>query len=281
MNARTVATARIEIAALRSVKAAVISLALIFAGCGGGGGGSAPAAVNTVPSNPPALQTAANSLTVTSDDYGMDNATYLAASKSSVGIVLRAAIASSMTDPNFKTVSRIDIPAGTPLTSGGVYSLGPATAGTPAFPGNIYFFNGHQSTLLRTVGGTVTFRAYGSNSGDRISGSYSAVVEDGNDTSTPKASYTIAADFDFVTDSYAPVLPAPGSATLAASGSYEANCASCHALGSLDPTSAGAPDLALKGGRMNGMFSSEAPGHQGIRLAAGEVQALKVLLNIN
>jgi hypothetical protein len=277
MKAHTIETARIETATRHGIRTALVSLALFFAGCGGGGGGSAPAAINSV-SSAPAVQTAANSFTMTSDSYGMENATYLAASKSSLGIVLRAAIASSMTDQNFKTVSRIDIPAG---AAAGVYSLGAATAGTPAFPGSLYFFNGHQSTLLRTVGGTITFTSYGSNSGDRISGSFSAVVEDGGDPSTPKASYTVAANFDYVIDSYGPVLRAPASAALAAAASYDANCASCHALGSHDTTAASAPDLALKGGAMNGMFTADLPSHQGIRLAASDIKALKVLLNIN
>jgi len=280
MKAHTIETGLIETAIRHSIRTALISLALFFAGCGGGGGGagSAPAAVNSVSSSP-AVQTAASSFTMTSDNYGMENATYLAASNSSLGTVLRAAIASSMTDQNFKTVSRIDIPAG--AAPAGVYSLGAATASTPAFPGSLYFFNGHQSTLLRTVGGTITFTSYGSNSGDRISGSFSAVVEDGGDPSTPKASYTVAANFDFVTDSYGPVLPAPASAALAAAASYDANCASCHSLGSHDPTAASAPDLALKGGTMNGMFTADLPSHQGIRLAASDIKALKVLLNIN
>lgn len=263
----------------RGITATFLSLALaLMAGCGGGGGGSSPAAVNTV-SGSPSAQGAASSFTLTSDSYGMENSTYLSASKSSLGIVLRSSIASSMTDPNFKPVIRIDIAPSASIAPSAVYSLGAATATTPAFPGSVYFFNTHQSTLLKTVGGTITFTSYGSNSGDRISGSFSAVIEDGNDPS--QANYTVAANFDFVTDSYGPVLPAPASLALAAQGSYDANCASCHALGSHDPTAGSASDLALKGGRMNGIFSADLPSHQGIRLATGEINALKVLLNTN
>jgi len=260
-----------------TVNAALLVLALALAGCGGGGGGSAPAAVNSVS----AVQTAtpANSFSVTGDDYGMERPTYLAASKSSLGTVLRSAIAASMTDQNFRTLSRIDIPAGAAISTGVSYSLAAGSAST--FPGTVYFFNGHQSTLLRTVGGTITFQAYGRNVGDRVAGSFSARVEDGNDTATPKASYTIAASFDFVTDSYGPVLPAPVSVTTAAATNYDANCASCHALGSHDPSASGASDLALKGGKLNGLFSADLPGHQGIRLSAAEIEGLKVLLNVN
>ena len=274
MKAQTTQSAPIEIAARHGITTAILSLALFFAGCGGGGG-SSPAAVNGVASAPPA----ANTFAVTSDTYGMQNPTLLASSKSSLGIVLRAAIASSMTDQNFKTVSRIDIAPGAALSTFTTYSLG-AAAG-PAFPGAIYFLNGHPSTQLRTVDGSITFTAFGANSGNRISGSYNAVVEDGYDTATPKARYTVAANFDFTTDSNGPVAdPSPGLA-LAGSTSYSAYCASCHALGAQDTTSESASDLALKGGKLNALFTAEQPGHQGLRLGASQLAALQVLLNSN
>lgn len=261
----------------RGAMATAISMMLLCAGCGGGGGGSAPAAIDNVASS----SSQENFFKVLRDDYGVENANYLSATYSSLGMVLRVAIASSMTDQNFKTVSRIDVPSPGIIAPAVVYSLGEASASTPAFPGSIYYFNGHQSTLLRTVGGTITFTAYGSKPGDRISGGYNAVIEDGNDPSTPKARYSISADFNFVAGSYGPVLPTPVSAALSASTSYDAHCASCHALGNYDATEESAPDLALRGGVMNGMFTPELSGHQGIRLTAHEINALKVLLNVN
>ena len=274
----TAITCRREMSFSYQVAAAFLSLALILmAGCGGGGGeGSAPAGVNV--ETVPALQAQANSFAITGDSYGVENATYLSSTKSTLGIVLRAAIASSMTDPSFKTVSRIDIASGAAITPHVAYSLGSA-GGAPAFPGNLYFFNGHQSTLLRTIGGSITFSRYGNSSGDRISGSYSAVVEDGNDPARP--SYIIAASFDFVTDSYGAVTPAPPSMALSAQPGYQGFCASCHAMGSYDQTASGASDLALKGGRLNGIFTPDQPGHQGITLTAAEISTLKVLLNSN
>jgi len=137
----------------------------------------------------------------------MKKATYLAAGKSSLGVVLRSAIASSLMDLNFMTVARIDIPTPGAVSSSGTYSLGTATAAAPAFPGSVNFFNGDQSTLLRTVGGTITFTNFGSNAGDRISGSFSLIIEDGNSASTANPSYSISANFDFITDSHGPVLP--------------------------------------------------------------------------
>ena len=208
MNAQTIPTNSIETAARRAIKAAILALTLIVAGCGGGGGGggaSAPAAVIGVGTAPVQSQAAANSFTVTSDSYGMQSATYLSSTKSSLGIVMLAAIATSMTDSNFKTVSRIDIAPGAAISTSTVYSLGGATASNPAFPGMIYFLNGQTSSLLKTVDGSISFTAFGGNSGDRITGSYRAVIEDGSDSATPKARYTVAVNFNYITDSYGPV----------------------------------------------------------------------------
>jgi hypothetical protein len=258
----------------RAKGAALYLALLLMGGCGGGGESGAPAALNTAPAAP-ALAAQSASFKLTGDDYGIESATYLSATKSGLGIVLRAALASSMSDPAFRNISRIDIAPGAAIIAQGGYTLG----GTGNFPGSVYFFDGHQSTLLRTTGGSITFNRYGSNSGDRISGSFSAVVEDGNDPS--KHSYTIAADFDFIVDASGPVLPAPASLALSGEPPYQAHCAFCHALGSFDPTSAGGPDLALKGGVVGTRFSPGQPGHQGVTLSAGEIEGMKVLLNVN
>ncbi|OGU11848.1 MAG: hypothetical protein A2075_01180 [Geobacteraceae bacterium GWC2_58_44] len=274
-------TRRIDLAIGYGFRAAVVSVALLFSGCGGGGGGSAPAAVNSVtPASPQAPQ-AENSFAITSDNYGIGNATYLAATTSTSGLVLRAAIASSMTDQEFKTVSRIDIANPGAVAAGVAYSLGGAAGGAPAFPGTVYFFNGHPSTLLQTAGGSIIFTSYGSNPGDPVSGSFTALVVDGSDSATPKASYTIAANFSFTTGSFGPILPAPVPVPLVASATYGAICASCHTLGSLDSVPGSGPELSLKGGRLNTLFGAGVAGHQGITLADAEISAVKILLNMN
>jgi hypothetical protein len=186
-----------------------------------------------------------------------------------------------MTDPKFQTVARVDILNPQAVHASGVYSLGGATAGLPGFAGTLDIFNGHQSTLLRTVGGSISFTSFGANSGDRISGSFSAIVEDGNDSTLPKGNYTIAGNFSFTLDNAGPVLPAVAPVSTNAAAQYQANCAPCHALGTLDQTAGGAPDLSFKGGKMNGRFTPDAPNHQGIRLAAEDIGDLKVLLNVN
>ena len=279
MEPRKGATTRIEMAVRHGLSAAFISLALIISGCGGGGGGSAPAAVNTAGQGAPVPSSDA-SFAITGDDYGVQNATYLAATRSSNGLVLRAAIASSMTDPEFRTVSRIDIPDPGAVATGVAYSLAGAS-GAPAFPGTVYLFNGHASTMLQTAAGSITFTSYGSNPGDLVAGSFSAVVVDGNDSATPKPSYTVAANFSFRTGGFGPILPAPLPVPAQAASIYSANCASCHSLGTLDSTQGTGPELALKGGKLNTMFSAGAAGHQGITLAVSELSAVKILLNAN
>ena len=285
MKARLIGTAGSDTAVTMGARGAVILLGLLFAGCGGsGGGGSAPAAVDSVSSasGAPQLQgKAANSFAVTADEYGVENATYLSATTSSSGIALRAAVASSMTDPAYRTVSRVDISDPGAVVAGRSYSLGAATAEAPPFAGNLYVFNGHQSTLLQTVGGTITFDSFGITPGETISGSFRALVVDGGDSSTPKASYTIAASFSFTTGGYGPLLPAPQPVPQIASSLYQGNCASCHALGELNGTAGTGPDLALKGGELNALYAAGVPGHKGITLAAADIAALKVLLNVN
>lgn len=216
-----------------------------------------------------------NSFAITGDSYGVERATYLSATRSSLGTVLRAAIASSMTDPDYKTVTRIDIAPNVTIATGVSYPL----TGAGAFPGTVYFFNGHQSTLLRTVGGSISFTSFGNSAGQRISGSFSAVVEDGNDPARP--TYVIAGNFDLAADSEGAVTPAPASLAASAEPAYQASCASCHALGGFDPASAGAGDIALKGGRLDALYNPGQPGHQGITLTSGQIANLKVLLNVN
>ncbi|MBJ6748909.1 hypothetical protein [Geomonas anaerohicana] len=273
MNSTTTKTNKDHGSRPPRIATAALGLTLILlAACGGGGGGTTPTGINT--SND---QVASNSYAVTSDQYGLEKATYLSSSVSNLGIVFRAGIATSLNDPDYKTISRIDFAPGTSVATQTSYALGNA-GGTP-FPGNLYFLNGHPSTLLRTVGGTISFTRYGGNSGDRISGSYSAIVEDDNDPAKP--TYTIAAGFDFVVGTSSAVLPAPGSLALAAQPVYQAQCAACHSLGSFDASAAGAPDLALRGGEVPAKYLAGQPGHQGIMLSAAQINALQVLLNTN
>ncbi|UFS71875.1 hypothetical protein LPW11_06690 [Geomonas sp. RF6] len=250
-----------------------LGMAVALAGCGGGGGSSS---VNAVA--PTAAERAADAFSFTTDEYGMQGATYLAATTSSGGVALRAAIASSISDPAFRTVTRIDVAAPGAIAPGTVYALGSASAGVPSFPGNIFFFDGHQSTLLQTAEGSIRFTSFGSSAGDTIAGTFSATIVDGYDSTRP--SYRLAGDFSFTVGASGPVLPAAPPIPALATQSYEAGCASCHTLGSYDMTGGEAPDLALKGGKLPSLFGADAT-HHGMRLASAQIGALKILLNAN
>ena len=256
---------------------AACSTALIMslAGCGGGGGGGAqPAGVSIPPQSAPSV----NSVTVREDTYGLQNTTFLTSSQGNGSLVLRAAIASSVNDPGFRTLFRIDISAPSAVAAAGTYRVGNGTGLLP-FPGEILFFNGHQSTLLQTIGGTITFTSYGRNAGDLIAGNFTVTIADGYSLLSPAPAYTISADFRFVLASSETVSPAPSPVPAGSLSAYSAKCGSCHALGSHDLVAESAPDLSHKGGLMEEKFSPDVSGHQGITLAANEIRGLRVLFN--
>jgi hypothetical protein len=188
---------------------------------------------------------------------------------------MRAAIAGSMVDPNFSTVFRIDIVQSEQIVGPGSYTLG--VSGSPV---EILFFNGHRSSLLNTVSGSITFTSYGVKSGDVVAGNFETVVEDQNPDAVPRPTYAFKGSFHFVVNTHGALVPTLSPVPAGATGNYNEKCASCHALGSLDYSSAGgAPDLALEGGRVPGKFTADVPGHNGITLNAEAIQGLKVLLN--
>jgi hypothetical protein len=282
---KSAATARRESrrAARMAASGALAMAAVCSAGCGSGGGSpsagpdsAATASTATVHSDP-----SGNSFRITNDGYGMENPTFLSATRSGNGLILRAAVASSMSDPDYKTVSRIDIPESSALPGRGSYLLGAGSTGAPSFPGTLYFFNGHQSTLLQTTGGTITFDSYGANPGDTISGSFRAVVIDGSDSAVPRPSYLVSGTFAFVSGSSGPILPAPAPLPVTAPSLYLENCASCHSLGAFDSSPGSGPDLSLKGGRVGPQFPGGSVAHQGIQLTAVDILGLKILLNVN
>ena len=71
----------------------------------------------------------------------------------------------------------------------------------------------------------------------------------------------------------ASVLPPDGAAL------YATKCAGCHSLGTVDPTSGGAPNLSGKGSLVNGKFASGS--HNGNTLTSAEIAALTAYFNAN
>lgn len=260
----------------------LVMCALLLLSACGGGSQSPTSAISASPAGAsPTLSAVSGSFAFTSDNYGMENASFLCAARSSLGLVLRAAVATSLTDPNFQTVARIDISTPAAVFPGSSYSLGGAGQGSPSFPGAVYFFNGHTSTMLETIGGSITFTALGNNPGDAIAGSFTAQVQDNHDSARPKPVYTISASFSFNADASGPVLPAQPPVPVGALPLYSAACASCHSLASIDPSPGSGPDLSLEGGQLELLFPAGAQGHNGVTLTASQISSLKILLNAN
>lgn len=261
--------------------AATVVTCLALTGCGGGGGGGTPSYPQGATVGQSTTQNAINSYRLTGDGYGLQNGTFLTATEMGATVVLRSAIATSSTDPNFSTVFRIDIDQPSAITGPGTYSLDGTASPQPAFPGAIYFFDGHASTLLSTVGGTITFTSYGTAAGATVAGSFQALVQDGYSATTPKPTYTISADFSYVLGTANAVTPAVSPVPANGVSLYDTRCAGCHQLGTYDTSSGSGPDLARDGGAMNGTFTAGTPGHQNITLTADDIYDLKVFLNAN
>lgn len=254
-----------------------ICVHVVLSSCGGSGSG--PVAQNSGAISPPPTESARNSYALTEDTYGLQNATFMSATRNDACIVLRAAIATSMTDPNFTTVFRIDIPQPTQVSGPVSYAIGGDRATIPKFPGEFLVFNGHNSSLLNTASGTITFTTYGKNSGEVLAGNFAITVEDQNSAILPRPAYAIKGNFSFVLNTFGALIPAASPVPASAAGYYDAKCASCHALGSFDPTTTGAPDLALKGGEVTARFTAAQPGHEDITLSASEIRDLMIFLN--
>jgi len=189
---------------------------------------------------------------------------------------MRAAIAKSMADPDFRTIFRIDVLKPQLINGLGSYAIGNADA-----PVEILFFNGRKSTLLNTVSGSIYFSSYGVKSGDVVAGNFYAVVED-DSYDIPRPTYSIRVNFSFVVNSSGVVLPTPNPVPPEATAYYDAKCGSCHSLGSHDiANSDGAPDLAQKGCEISSNLTGFGSAHRVTTLTAEEIHGLKVLLNAN
>ena len=215
--------------------AGLFATALIVSGCGGGGGVESTAVVSA-----PKAEEKKNGYSVQEDGYGLQAATFITSGRTDTTFTLRTAIATGLTDVNFRTVYRIDVanPAG---VSKGVYSLGSALAGLSQFPGDVYIFNGRNSTMLKVDFGTISFSSFGANAGDLVAGSLDLTFADHNSTSETKPTYRLRSGFSFVLNSSAQILPTPDPVPAQAAPLYAARCAGCHTLGSFDMVSGGAP----------------------------------------
>lgn len=259
---------------------------LALNGCGGGGSGETEKAVVAESSESAVVMessdnagarassnSAGNSYLLTEDTYGLQNATFMSATNSNGLFVLRAAIASKMTDPNFTTIFRIDILKPKQISDHGSYVI---SGHSPKV--GIQFFNGHRSTLLNTITGTIKFTSYGAKSGDVVAGRFAVLVEDQNSKSRP--TYSVKGNFRFVINSSGVLTPTRNPVPDTAAGYYSANCKSCHTLDIYEQNSSGdALCLTLKGGEITSKFTADVAGHNNIILTKDEIHDLKIFLN--
>jgi hypothetical protein len=256
-------------------KIAIILTAIIFHGCGSGGGNTQSSAVAKPVASlqvTGSLSPGGNSYQMT-ENYGFQNATYMSATSDNI-VTLRASIAKSMTDSNFTDIFRIDIQNPAQVSSGLAYVIGAVDS-----PVSLSFFDGIESNLLNTLSGTITFTSFGTNDGDSVAGSFNVVVQDGNSDISPKPTYPVVGSFSFVVGSSGPVLPTPSPIPVAAIGTWNAKCGTCHSLGSYDTSSAGgAPDISQQGAEIDVKFGNGGV-HNNVTLTQDEIYNLKVLVN--
>jgi hypothetical protein len=253
----------------------IILTAIILHGCGGGGGNTQSSGIANSVENLPVPGTTSptgNSYQMT-ENYGFQNATFMSATNDNV-VTLRASIAESMTDPNSTDIFRIDIQNPAQVNSGVTYGVGAVNS-----PVSLSFFDGLMSNLLTTLSGTISFTSFGSYDGDLVAGTFDVVIEDGNSDISPKPTYPVKGSFSFVVGSSGPILPTPNPIPAAAIDTWNANCGTCHALGSFDTTSAGgAPDLSQQGAEIDVIFDNGGV-HNNITLTTDDIYDLKVLVN--
>ncbi len=178
-----------------------VTLNLVLSGCGSGGGGGVqsygvtfPAASNSGSNVSP--ESVGNYYSISTDELGLLKADVLATESDNVGgFVLRAADSAKMVQgSNAGDVFRIDITNPGQVSTGIYYNLG-ANATSPAFPGNMIFPNGENSTTLVTDHGTIEFTSFGTHNGDVVAGSFDVHLKD---LLNATKQYHIAGAFHFV-----------------------------------------------------------------------------------
>ncbi len=167
----------------------------VLNGCGSGGtGDSSVQAAGDTPSPAVSIK---NSYALTLDTLSLKRADFMAATNENGVFTLRTAIADGVNDPDFVDVIRIDILKPEQITAPCTYIVGD-TANAAISPCDIIIFNGEKSTMLNTVGGTVSFTSFGMKTGDVIAGAFTVQVEDDGSALDVKPLHTVCGTFSFV-----------------------------------------------------------------------------------
>jgi hypothetical protein len=201
-NTRTLQKAA-AIAAVRSftVKALLLcALALLPLACGNGGGGGG----TTAGANNNQGKADINYLTVTSDNYGLLTPNFYYSVNNNVLWSIQSSVASSIWDPNFRSVIRIDIEK-----TGGImpvinkpFSI-EDNGQYEKFPGTFSVFNGQESVLKKVEQGTIVFTA-DSNPSGIVSGVFDVILTDYDASLISPPLYHISGTFHFTMGTYGP-----------------------------------------------------------------------------
>ena len=156
------------------------------------------------------------------------------------------------------TTTPAPTPTPTPTTGQGVYDANCASC--------------HRLDTYDTTGSAPNLYGDGSD----VDEEYSAGVR-GHQGITLTASQMSSLS-SFLDAPTATTTPTPAPAPTTGQGTYDANCASCHRLGTYD-TSGSAPNLSGDGSEVDDEYRAGVSGHKGITLSATEISNLKTFLN--
>lgn len=155
----------------------------------------------------------ANKFTITKDDYGLLAPNFYYSTNNSVFWSIQANIAKDLYDPDFKCIIRIDI-----LKENGVmpdinktFSI-EDNGQHEKFPGNIFVFNGQESTNKKVERGIISFTQDSTASGN-ATGSFDIIMTDYDSAAVPAPSYRLMGSFNFMMETYGAASSSPATAS--------------------------------------------------------------------
>jgi hypothetical protein len=187
------------------------ALVALLAACGAGGApqsGSGTDISQGAGSSATSEQarTAANSIELTADEFGLEQATFYYSTDNPDFWAVESAIATDLNDPDFRCVLRIHIPKAAtgemPAVAGRTFAV-ENNQQYEKFPGMFLVFNGQQSTLKKVEEGTISFTA-DSNASGMVQGSFSITFTDYDSSAVPAPRYHLEGTFDFTMGTYGP-----------------------------------------------------------------------------
>ncbi len=264
----------VRVLAKKAAVSLIIILSLSACGSGGGGGGNG-GSVTGVEQSP------INSLTVTSDGYGLMTPNFFYSTDNTAFWSIQSNVANDVWDQNFQAIIRIDIPK----TGNNVmpdinktFSIEDNPLYTK-FPGTFYVFNGHVSVYKKVEQGTISF-SIDPTSSNTITGAFDVILTDYDSTIIPAPQYHLTGVLSFKVGTYGPANPMPAAVyPLQGKAAYDQLCSSCHLLGTYDPIHKSASDLSLRGGELPTVYPGARAEHVGISLDQQTMQDLRIFLN--